>query len=418
MDLERVRNEELAWLRAGNSGPPPDRLITEAELPDVYHVEHSLEPVVEEVLDVRRKKTNVHYDDGLTEEQWTAVSLATESWQAVLRADGCLASHVQAIEDDDVDLSEVIERNRREQLGGPGGAGDDDNSASGSRTRGNSAVDWDSDTGSNAASAAAATGASLAPQLLKRKRGRPSQASRAESADTGSVTGASDAPLPQQQAQATGKRRKTGKQPAVDDGERARMKTVMDACFEAVEDVDNPDEGHQCAGLFHKLPSKRDYPEYYIMILRPICMDQIRKKIDKGQYRSFEEFIDDFRLMFNNARHYNEDGSTVWKDANYMEEAFTRRFNELTQPAQQLQPSMQPQQMQQQQYQQPPQHGQQQYQQQQHAQAMQHYQQQQAMQYQQQQQQLYYQQQRQQQEAQQRQQGVSESKMRVESEEE
>ena len=78
MDLERVRNEELAWLRAGNSGPPPDRLITEAELPDVYHVEHSLEPVVEEVLDVRRKKTNVHYDDGLTEEQWTAVSLAAE----------------------------------------------------------------------------------------------------------------------------------------------------------------------------------------------------------------------------------------------------------------------------------------------------------------------------------------------------
>ena len=202
------------------------------------------------------------------------------------------------------------------------------------------------------------------------------------------------------------------------------MKSVMDACFEAVEDVDNPDEGHQCAGLFYKLPSKRDYPEYYIMILRPICMDQIRKKIDKGQYRSFEEFIDDFKLMFNNARHYNEDGSTVWKDANYMEEAFKRRFNELTQPAQQQQPPMQPQQMQQtamqqqQQYQQSPQHAQQQYSQQQHVQAMQQYQQQQAMQYQQQQQQLYYQQQRQQQEAQQRQQGVPQSKMRVESEEE
>lgn len=87
MDLERVRNEELAWLRAGNSGPPPERLITEAELPDVYHVEHSLEPVVEEVLDVRRKKTNVHYDDGLTEEQWTAVSSASKRLQAFPCAD-------------------------------------------------------------------------------------------------------------------------------------------------------------------------------------------------------------------------------------------------------------------------------------------------------------------------------------------
>jgi ATP-dependent helicase STH1/SNF2 len=198
-------------------------------------------------------------------------------------------------------------------------------------TRGNSAaVDYDSENGSPG------------PQVQKkRKRGRPSAASRAQSIDNGSTNG---------DAQGAGKRRKTGKQPAYEDPELKRMKDIMEACFEAVEDVDNPEEGHQCAGLFYKLPSKKDYAAYCkldysdrdtcalirllvdIMIPRPICMDQIKKKIDKMQYRSMQEYIDDFSLMFNNARHYNEDGSTVWKDANYMEQAFVQKYNELTQP--------------------------------------------------------------------------------------
>lgn len=71
--------------------------------------------------------------------------------------------------------------------------------------------------------------------------------------DTGSING---------DVQAGGKRRKTGKQPAHEDPGLKRMKDIMEACFEAVEDVDNPDEGHQCAGLFYKLPSKKDYAMY------------------------------------------------------------------------------------------------------------------------------------------------------------
>lgn len=40
------------------------------------------------------------------------------------------------------------------------------------------------------------------------------------------------------------------------------MKEIMDACLDAVEDLDNEEYGHQCAGLFYKLPSKRDYANY------------------------------------------------------------------------------------------------------------------------------------------------------------
>ena len=76
MDLERTRNEELAWIRAGNRTPLPERLITDAELPDVYHRPELLLPAAVEVSDQRRKKAHINYDDGMTEEQWTAVRVS------------------------------------------------------------------------------------------------------------------------------------------------------------------------------------------------------------------------------------------------------------------------------------------------------------------------------------------------------
>lgn len=75
MDLERVRDAELAHIRSGARGKVPERLITDEELPDVYHMEQQIAPAVDDALDQPRRKTLVHYDDGLTEEQWTAVSL-------------------------------------------------------------------------------------------------------------------------------------------------------------------------------------------------------------------------------------------------------------------------------------------------------------------------------------------------------
>lgn len=74
MDLERKTQEEQAWIMSGRSLPAPERLITDSELPEVYHIEHVIEPEVSAILDTRRTKGVVRYDDGLTEEQWTAVS--------------------------------------------------------------------------------------------------------------------------------------------------------------------------------------------------------------------------------------------------------------------------------------------------------------------------------------------------------
>lgn len=120
------------------------------------------------------------------------------------------------------------------------------------------------------------------------------------------------------------------KQAMAEDPERVRMKEIMEACFDAVEDVDNEEHGHQCAGLFYKLPSKKDYPHYFIIIRQPICLDQIRKKINTWKYDSLEEYVADMRLMFNNARTFNDEGSVVYNDANSMEAVFDQKMAEMT----------------------------------------------------------------------------------------
>ena len=63
--------------------------------------------------------------------------------------------------------------------------------------------------------------------------------------------------------------------------------------------------------LFLEKPSRRDYPDYYKLISDPIDMRMIDKKVRSDKYVSVEEMLEDFRLMFNNARQYNEPGSEV-----------------------------------------------------------------------------------------------------------
>ena len=40
--------------------------------------------------------------------------------------------------------------------------------------------------------------------------------------------------------------------------------------------------------------------------------------------------MDDFQLMFNNARHYNEEGSQVYQDADSLEKVLKAKLRNLT----------------------------------------------------------------------------------------
>jgi ATP-dependent helicase STH1/SNF2 len=93
-----------------------------------------------------------------------------------------------------------------------------------------------------------------------------------------------------------------------------------------VDDIEPPAEDDESdagkrlvIGPFIKLPPKRDYADYYVLISDPICMNQIEKKIKKMDYTSLSDLRKDFELMIRNCQTYNEDGSILYEDAKIMD---------------------------------------------------------------------------------------------------
>jgi protein polybromo-1 len=78
-------------------------------------------------------------------------------------------------------------------------------------------------------------------------------------------------------------------------------------------------EGIQLIGMFMEKPSRKDYPDYYEVITNPIDMTIINDRIKSGQYKTEDDLITDMKLMFNNCRQYNEEGSDIYHDANTLE---------------------------------------------------------------------------------------------------
>jgi len=55
-------------------------------------------------------------------------------------------------------------------------------------------------------------------------------------------------------------------------------------------------------GPFLSLPNKKDYPDYFEDIEKPIALDKIRQKVTKSKYRNLALLEEDIVLMCNNAR--------------------------------------------------------------------------------------------------------------------
>ncbi|XP_060077506.1 protein polybromo-1-like isoform X10 [Ylistrum balloti] len=120
--------------------------------------------------------------------------------------------------------------------------------------------------------------------------------------------------------------KKRAKRATPEDMMRRRLWTI----YKTVHDYTDP-EGRPLRMIFMELPSKRDYPDYYQVILQPIDMVTIEAKIKGEKYYSENELIVDFELMFNNARHYNEEESQVYKDANTLEKLVKNKWRNMLQ---------------------------------------------------------------------------------------
>jgi ATP-dependent helicase STH1/SNF2 len=95
---------------------------------------------------------------------------------------------------------------------------------------------------------------------------------------------------------------------------------VHDTLMDLEEESSDPDIANRgIIDPFIELPPQKHYPDYYQLIRTPICMDQIQKKINKKQYQNLRQFRQDIKQLCDNCRTYNEDGSTLYQDANLIE---------------------------------------------------------------------------------------------------
>jgi len=279
IDEERNRDPEYG----PEKGKRP-RLMEEDELPDIYMQEDN--PVAEEIEEIAgrgaRERTRVKYDDGLTEEQW-----------------------LMAVDDDEDTIEDAVAR-KAQKL-------DKRNQNKDKRAR--KAVGNESDSEPSRES-------SVMPSSRKRKStGFKRKAD--EDVD--------DEPLP--------KKKRSGARPSkpaetLSNKDRQLLQKILLRNYKALQDLEeevadeqpsDDEEGPVTRGLidpFEKPVPKAHFPDYYVLIQKPICMDQIKKKMDKEQYQTLRDYREDIGLLCNNARTYNEDGSMLWVDANKIEVCF------------------------------------------------------------------------------------------------
>lgn len=81
--------------------------------------------------------------------------------------------------------------------------------------------------------------------------------------------------------------------------------------------------GRSLAHPFLQLPPKRELPDYYELIEKPMDFKKIRDRIKNHRYRSLDDLEADVTLMFYNAQTYNLEGSQIYEDSIVMQSVFT-----------------------------------------------------------------------------------------------
>ncbi|KAL7285080.1 hypothetical protein ACG7TL_000172 [Trametes sanguinea] len=112
-----------------------------------------------------------------------------------------------------------------------------------------------------------------------------------------------------------------------EDREAVREKGLQ--LWQTLKDAVNK-EGQIASFQFMRLPSKRQYPDYYVQIKRPIALDDIKAKLDAREYASMEEVLQDLETCFRNAKRYNMRESQIWKDAKFLHKLATKEYGRIT----------------------------------------------------------------------------------------
>lgn len=110
--------------------------------------------------------------------------------------------------------------------------------------------------------------------------------------------------------------------------ERSQLQGLLENMYYLVLEHRN-EHGRRLSDLFMVKPSRKLYPDYYVLIKYPIALDTIKKRITTKLYNHPREALEDLHLIFLNARIYNEEGLLVYEDAKALEELSISKFTQL-----------------------------------------------------------------------------------------
>ncbi|XP_068609244.1 probable global transcription activator SNF2L2 [Brachionichthys hirsutus] len=128
----------------------------------------------------------------------------------------------------------------------------------------------------------------------------------------------------QQTGQETGEKvkRKRGRPPAEklppNPPELTRMlSTLVDMVINYKDGL-----GRQISKGFVQLPSRKEVPEYYELIRKPVDFRRIRERVRNHKYRSVGDLEKDIFLLCHNAQTYNLEGSKIYEDSIVIKSVF------------------------------------------------------------------------------------------------
>ncbi|CAL2041348.1 unnamed protein product [Caenorhabditis brenneri] len=92
------------------------------------------------------------------------------------------------------------------------------------------------------------------------------------------------------------------------------------------------EEGDLIAEPFQTLPTKKELPEYYQIISKPMDFDRINKKIETGRYTTMEEVNDDMTLLVNNAQTFNEEDCPIFESSKIIGKLWKDQYDKFMAP--------------------------------------------------------------------------------------
>ncbi|XP_072521061.1 probable global transcription activator SNF2L2 isoform X2 [Salminus brasiliensis] len=80
--------------------------------------------------------------------------------------------------------------------------------------------------------------------------------------------------------------------------------------------------GRQLSEVFVQLPSRKELPEYYELIRKPVDFKKIKERVRNHKYRSLSDLERDVMLLCHNAQTYNLEGSQIYEDSIVLQSVF------------------------------------------------------------------------------------------------